>query len=116
MRDRAVRRIDALASRRDLDTEQMAAVLAEKAILDLRGPVLRVTSPFVVANVVVHASTSMRVRAFPQPGCMRVEVSDGVLTLRAERKEGDGEATLAAGKLGVAVSPRRRHQSGRYSG
>jgi anti-sigma regulatory factor (Ser/Thr protein kinase) len=49
----------------------------DQPVLDGSGiDALKLLVSEVVANVVVHARTSMRVRAFVQPGCMRVEVSD----------------------------------------
>jgi anti-sigma regulatory factor (Ser/Thr protein kinase) len=48
-----------------------------KPVLDDAGiDALKLLVSEVVANVVVHARTSMRVRAYARPGCMRIEVSD----------------------------------------
>jgi anti-sigma regulatory factor (Ser/Thr protein kinase) len=64
----------------------------------------------VVANVVVHARTSMRVRAYVAPGCVRVEVSDD-LPPDPQVRASEGDAfglrlvEALASRWGVAPMP-----------
>jgi hypothetical protein len=71
---------------------------------------LRLLASEVVANVVVHARTSMQLRAWVEHGCVRIEVSDDLPPDPAVRP-GDGEAyglrlvEALASRWGVDATP-----------
>jgi hypothetical protein len=68
--------IDAPGEARRFAVQAARTTEGEPALDDAGIDALKLLISEVVANVVVHARTSMQVRTFVQPGCVRVEVSD----------------------------------------